>query len=93
MFTDLLPPAAIVNGNVNPAALNAPPVKLAAEIVTDPVPVFESVTVWLAVFVVRTLPNAILVGETLSSCVTGPVTVTVADADLVVSATLFAVTV
>jgi hypothetical protein len=91
IVTVLVPPAAIVIGNVNPVALNTPPVMLAAETVTDPVPVFESVTFWLAVLEVRMLPKAILVGETLSSCVA--VTVTVAEAVLVISTTLFAVTV
>jgi hypothetical protein len=90
MVTGLVAPAAIVVGRPKPVVLNTPPVKLAAVTVTDPVPVFESVTVWLAVFPIKMLPNEMLVGETLNSW--DAVTVTVATAVLVVSATLFAVT-
>jgi hypothetical protein len=63
--------------------------------VTEPVPVFVSVTDWLAGVVVKTLPNEIVVGETLNNCVVVVVvvTVTVADADLVLSAALVAFTV
>jgi hypothetical protein len=91
IVTAFVAPAAIDAGNVRPVALKTPPVKLAAETVTDPVPVLERVTFWVAVLDVRTLPKAMLVGDALSSCVA--LTVTVAEADLVVSATLFAVTV
>lgn len=45
IVTVLVAPAAIVAGKVNPVVLNTPPVKFAAETVTDPVPVLESVTV------------------------------------------------
>jgi hypothetical protein len=91
MATVLVEPAAMVAGKLNPVALNTPPVKLAAETNTDPVPVLESVTVWLAVLPTSTLPNDRLVGDTLNNCVA--IIVIVADAVFVVSATLFAVTV
>jgi hypothetical protein len=91
IVTGFVAPAAIVVGKLSPVALKTPPAKLAAVTVTDPVPVFESVTVWLAVFPIKMLPNEMLVGATLNSWVA--VTVTVAEAVFVVSATLFAVTV
>jgi hypothetical protein len=90
---DWLVPAAIANGRVKPVALKTPPVKFAADTVTEVEPVFESVTVWLAGLVVKTFPNEMLVGETLSNCVAAELTVTVADADFVLSATLVAFTV
>jgi hypothetical protein len=91
--TVLVAPAAIVTGSVRPVALNTPPVKLAAESVTDPLPVLDNITFWLAVLVLRMLPKAMLVGDTLNSWVTVVETVTVAEADLVASATLLAMTV
>jgi hypothetical protein len=89
--TVLVAPAASDNGSVKPGALYTPPVKLAAVTVTEPPPVFVSVTFWLEVLPTRTLPNEMLVGDADNSCV--PATVTVAEADFDLSATLVAVTV
>ena len=91
MPTLLLLPAAIVNGSVRPGAVKTPPVKFAAVTLTDPVPVLVNVTDRLEVLPLSTLPKARLFEETLNDC--EPVTVIVAEAVLVVSATLFAVTV
>jgi hypothetical protein len=64
-----VPPADNVKGRTRPLTLYALPVTLAAEIVTLPVPVFDSVTLWFAVAPIATVPYAIEVGDTLRSCV------------------------
>jgi hypothetical protein len=91
IVTVFVAPAAMVTGKVSPVALNTPPVKLAAETVTEPPPVLVSVTFWLEVLPVRTLPKDKLAGEADSDRFAD--TVTVAEAVFVVSAALFAVTV
>jgi len=61
----MLAPAATVSGAVSPDMLNPVPVTLACEIARAAVPVFESVTVWLAeVFTVR-FPKLTVLGVTL----------------------------
>jgi len=61
----MLAPAATVRGTVSPDRLNPVPVILACEIARAAVPVFESLTVWLAgVFTVR-FPKLTVLGTTL----------------------------
>jgi hypothetical protein len=67
-------PAAIVTGRER-LVENTPPVKFAAETLTELLPVFDRVTVWLAVLPTRTLPKFTLVGDALSNCVGGAVAV------------------
>jgi hypothetical protein len=74
MLTVRVPPAAIVSGRARDVE-NTPPVKLAADTLTDVLPVLDSVTFWLAVLPTRTLPKAMLVGDALSSRVGGAVAV------------------
>lgn len=85
-------PAEIVNGNVTPVVLKPLPVTVAP--VTDMlvVPELEMVTFWVDVVFATMLPNETDVGET-AIVATGALTVIAADADLVVSATLTALTV
>ena len=58
-------PAAIESGNVSPVALNPDPVTFAAETATEPVPVFESITVCVVLNPTTTLPKETLVGAAL----------------------------
>ena len=67
IVTLFVAPAASVSGRARPLVLNPMPVKFAAETETDAVPVFESVTVLVAVLPCTTLPKLKLVGETLST--------------------------
>ena len=85
-------PAAIVIGNVVPARLKPVPVTVAPVTDNDEPPVFESVMFSVEVVPATKLPKLSEVGET-ESCAGGNVTVTVAEADLVESAALVAVTV
>ena len=71
----LFAPAVIVVGSVRPLTVKPDPVTFAALTVTDPVPVFESVTVLLELPPTRTLPNERLVGEALSRNVAAAVAV------------------
>lgn len=73
--TWLVVPAAIANGNVNPVTLNPDPVTLAAETVTEPVPVFERVTVCVVLNPTTTLPKETLVGDALNRKVAAVVAV------------------
>lgn len=68
-------PAAIVAGSVKPVTLKSEPLTFAAETFTDPVPVFESVTVCVVLLPTTTLPKETLVGETLNKNVGGLVAV------------------
>jgi hypothetical protein len=63
ILTDRLLPAGMIIGNDKPLAVKTPPVKFAAETVTDLVPAFESVTDWLTTLLTETFPNDRLVGE------------------------------
>jgi len=61
----MLAPAATVRGAVSPDRLNPVPARVACEIARSAVPVFESLTVWLAeVFTVR-FPKLTALGVTL----------------------------
>ena len=61
----MLVPAATVSGAVSPDMLKPVPLRVACEIARAAVPVFESVTVWLAeVFTVR-FPKLTVLGVTL----------------------------
>ena len=75
MVTFWLAPAAIAIGRVDPMRLKPDPVKFAADTEIDDVPVFESLTVWFAVFPISTLPKATLVGDALSKNVGAAVAV------------------
>lgn len=61
-----LPPAAIVRGKVNPVTVYPVPVGVIAVTVSDAVPVFCRVRLFVLELPVFTFPNAIDVGETVS---------------------------
>jgi hypothetical protein len=84
--------AASVNGKVSPLRPNPEPVKLAEETVTAELPVLLSFTVWLPDAPTSTDPNETEVGEADKSTVTGALTVTLARALDLGSATLVATT-
>lgn len=65
MLTLCVAPAAIVNGKLR-LAPNTPPVKFAADRVTDESPVFERVTVRTRLLPTRTLPKFTLAGDAVS---------------------------
>jgi ABC-type Co2+ transport system permease subunit len=94
MFTVRVAPAASVTGRER-LALNTPPVRFAAVTVTDEFPVFRSVTANVDVFPLSTFPKFKELGDAVSRNVlpVDAVTVTVAEADFVLSATLVAFTV
>lgn len=66
MLTLRVAPAAMVIGSER-SVENTPPVKFAAERLTEEFPVFERVTVWLAASPTRTLPKLKLEEEALSN--------------------------
>ena len=72
-------PALMVRGNVNPATLKSDPTTLAAETVTEPVPLFVNVVVFVPLFPITTLPKARLVGDALSKKVGAAVAVPESD--------------
>jgi hypothetical protein len=83
-------PVATVNGNAGDVTLNTAPLTVACDTVRFAFPVLLTITACDDVVVAGMLLNVIEVGETP---ITAPVTVTVAEADFVVSATLVALTV
>lgn len=64
--TCLLAPALMVRGRLNPVTLKSDPTTLAADTVTEPVPLFVKVVVFVVLFPITTLPNARLVGDALN---------------------------
>lgn len=64
--TCLLPPAAIAAGSVSPVTLKPDPAGFAAETVTEPVPVFDRVTVCVALVPTTTFPKETVAGAALS---------------------------
>jgi hypothetical protein len=89
-FTDW--PAATVFGNVVETRLNPVPVTVAPVTDIEVPPVLETLTVNVEVVPATILPKLSAVGVRVI-CAGGAVTVTVADADFVLSATLVACTV
>ena len=63
----MLAPAATVTGPANPAMLYPVPLTLACEIASAAVPVFVTVTVWLADVFTVWFPNPTALGVTLIS--------------------------
>jgi hypothetical protein len=93
IFAVLLLLAATVNGNETPLSPKPEPVKLAEKTVTAELPVLVSVTRLLAEPPTTTDPNEIEDGEVDSSAVTGAMTVMLAIALELGSATLVAMSV
>ena len=84
-------PAAIVIGNIVPITLKPAPLVLAPVTDSAAPPVFETRSVCVVVVFTSMLPKLMEVTET--AICAGAATVTVAEADFVVSATLVAFTV
>jgi hypothetical protein len=85
--------AATVNGSESPLRLKPGPVKLAEKTVTAELPVLVSVTSFLTEPPTTTEPNEIEAGEADNSAVTGAMTMMLAIALEVGSATLVAMSV
>lgn len=82
-----------MKGNVNPVIENPGPLVVPEDTVTLELPLFDRVAVFELLFPTTMLPKESEVGDTFNTDVGVAPTVTVAEADLVVSAALVAVTV
>ena len=86
-------PAAMVSGKLSPARENPAPLVIADDTVTLELPLFDKVAVFDPLLPTATLPNDSEVGDAFNTYIGLELTVTLAEATLVGSAVLVAVTV